>query len=165
MPKFEKIVSLLMSGDMDSAADEFVDRLFNQVTGIEHMKLKDIKEPTLVVERVSRGDQTNIRGMDNEWLEYVYGALEQVWDAEDEESITSAPGFDKFFSERNFIPTDIRGDYVGELMDFIADELDSREGRSREDPPYSDMDDLRDFDEEDCQAAWDDRYQAFKNEY
>ena len=33
MPKFSKIVKTMMSGDMNSAADEFVDRLFNRVIG------------------------------------------------------------------------------------------------------------------------------------
>lgn len=154
MPKIDKIVSLLMSGDMDSAADEFVNRVFNRTKSA----------PRLMVEGVSSGDSTTIRGMEQDTLAKLYDVLMR-----DEEQLLGSVKFARYLQKLGFVfntaPSApyISSEYVDGLLSTVTDELEFRD--DGQDDQYTDMDDLRDFDEEDRQAAWNDRYQAFKNEY
>jgi hypothetical protein len=56
------------------------------------------------------------------------------------------------------VPKIMSDDYMFAISDAIQHEIDMREVEDE-------FDQYRDYDEEDRAAAWDDRYQAFRNEY
>lgn len=157
MGKFNKIVSLLMSGYTDSAADAFVDNAFRKVTGILTEARHLTPEDKRVLDGLGTNDIEDLNVMfDNNVNPYGGGGPGSYWkDAEKLQQTLSRIGIN--------IPSD---EFVDEYLDEVWEEIEYQvEVRQEADDEQMYGDDLRDYDEEDRQSAWNDRYQAFKNEY
>jgi hypothetical protein len=156
MSKFKKVVKAMMSGDIDSAADAFVDRLFKQVLGND-MKLDEILKEAM--SDITREHRLALGGLGSDDLVKLNHMFDRHSDRDgnlEVEVLQQALG--KFTMTK--YPADEQ--YLHDVWGEIQDELDMREDEIHD---MGDQYDQRDYDAEDEAAAFNDRYQQFKNEY
>lgn len=156
MPKFSKIVKTMMSGDMNSAADEFVDRLFNRVIGKDKALNEIIREATT---GLSREQIRAISSIGNDDLMMLDDAFDN------HSNMNGDLDFDALLpllKARVGVAFQADEGLLHDVWATIQDELEVREDEIHD---MGDQYDARDYDAEDEAAAFNDRYQQFRNEY
>lgn len=154
MSKFKEVVTSMMSGDIDSAADAFVDRLFKKVA----FKNKDMALRE-AMSNVTRDHMMAVTGVGDDDLLLLDTTFDQNMDRDGNLEMDSIlPVLNARTGAR--FPAD--ENYLHDVWGAIQDELEMRQDQMH---GFDDQYDQRNYDEEDEAAAWNDRYQQWRNEY